>query len=113
MSITRRVDNALFGTDADQLPARLQKQVNQGVDQQAVHAVIRGAAAQADAYEAHVRVEAAAFVTSTALSLASRLSKEEEHHAIQSPHAAGRYQVLVDRFTMLAADEVTQLGRIR
>lgn len=109
--LMRRVGDALLTEDQQPVSARLTRQVQRAVDHQAAQAVVRAAAAQADAYEANTRVELAAFVTDTGLSLAARLSRHEEEAIQQAPLGEARYKHIVDSFAMLAADEVRKLGQ--
>jgi hypothetical protein len=109
--LMRRVGDAMLTQDQPPLPARLTREVQRAVDRQAGLAVVRATAAQADAYEANTRVELAAFVTETGLSLAARLSRHEEELIQGAPLGEARYKHLVDSFAMLAADEVRKLGQ--
>ncbi|CAI7977263.1 conserved hypothetical protein [Frankia sp. Hr75.2] len=57
------------------------------------------------------RVDAAGYVTHTALSCVATLSKAEADLAEASPAAAERAHAIVDAFTAVALAEVASLGR--
>lgn len=57
------------------------------------------------------RVDAAGYVTHTALSCVAALSKAEADLAAASPAAAERAHAIVDAFTAVALAEVASLGR--
>jgi len=109
--LMRRVGDAVLDQGSAPLPGRLTRQVQRAVDRQAARAVVRGAAAQADAYEANTRVEVAAFVTETGLALAARLSIHEADLIQQAPLGEARYKHLVDTFAVVAGDQVRKLGQ--
>jgi hypothetical protein len=56
------------------------------------------------------RVQAAAHLTRVALQEAGLLSSMEAQLIRQAPLGEPRYQVLVDAFTMFAAEEITRMG---
>lgn len=69
---------------------------------------------EAEGYEgliASARLQAAAYVTHTAITNVALLSGEEARLVQQCPLAEGRLKVLVDHFAGFAAYEVATFGR--
>lgn len=112
--ITRRAADALLGTSAAQPPAlRLPRHVQRAVDHEAGRGLVAAARAQADGYAAATRVTATEDVARYGLRRVAELSAEEALYTQQAPDGAGRYQVIVDTFTAVVANQVARVGEGR
>ncbi len=100
----------LTGMDGGGLSPRLTREVGRAVDRVSARAVVRAAEAQGDAYVAHTRVEAAAFVAHTGMTRVADLSAEEARLIQQAPLADDRLKAIVDTYAGVVAHEVAKLG---
>lgn len=67
-------------------------------------------AARAEGLVTAAHVQAAAYVTHTALQLTAALSAEEGRLVTLCPLGEARYRVLVDNFTGVAAGAISRMG---
>jgi len=67
--------------------------------------------ARADGLVTAAQIEAAAYATQTALRLSAQLTTEEMLVGALAPRGEGRYRVLVDQFTAVAAGRIAEMGR--
>jgi hypothetical protein len=108
--VAPRINDMMLGSgDANLLP-RIPRRVQRAVDAQAGRGLVRAARAQADAYVAHTRVEAASFVARTGMARVAELSEEEVRYTAQTPMAEARYRRIADAFSSLVTNEVIKLG---
>ena len=112
--ITRRATDLLLGTSTGQpLGPRLDRRAQRAADQEAARGLIAGARADADGYVAASRVAAAEDVARYGLHQVAELSAEEALYAEQAPDGAARYQLIVDTFTAVVANQVARVGEGR
>ena len=112
--ITRWAGNALLGSSSrEPLAPRLPRYVQRTLDHDAERGLIAGGRAQADGYAAASRVVAAEDVARYGLRRVAELSAEEALYNQQAPDGAARYQVIVDSFTAVVANQVARVGEGR
>ena len=81
-----------------QLPAKVERQVRQGVAEAAGRSIVAAA-----------KIQGASFVASVALTQTAMLSAQEAALAAQDPIAAARYSGIVDDFLMVARGTIRGL----
>ena len=109
--IIKRAEDALaLPLAGSGLSRREQRDLGRAIDKVAARGVVRAAEAQADAYVAFTRVEAAGFVAQTGLNRVAALSAEEARLIAQAPLGDARYRAIVDTVAGVVAHEVAKLG---
>lgn len=90
--------------------AELEQHVAYAVDQEGAVGIVKAARAQADAYAANTRVEAAAFVAQVGMARVAALSAEEGRLIAQVPLAEPRLKAVADTYAGLVASELAKLA---
>ena len=112
--ITSRAADALLGASARQpLAPRLGRRVQRAVDHESARGLVAGARADADGYGAARRVAATEDVARYGLRQVAELSAEEAYYTEQAPDGAVRYQLIVDTFSAVVANQVARVGEGR
>lgn len=86
------------------------REVQRAIEVESAKGLVRGAQVQGDAYEAHLRFQAAADLAGYSLDRLAALSEEEGRYIRQTPLGEERYRHIIDGVAGVAAYQVNKVG---